>query len=263
MPRWYRREQQDYSHLLGRSLAVILDRAIENRPYGRDEPRFPAEVNETLLIWFAGREVLTASEALDIGAPARTARGWSAEFTVDWVGTRIGWGLHLGLLAEAPAPDGERAWTMPDRELQYDVHRGRARRIRGLPPNEQFLMDRRRAREARLHATLDAKHARKIAPAIEKALADMTASEPDIAMPANWAPFVGADIMERWPTEAEARGLVVDLHLVWTRERQKEWLRRLVADADIAAFYASRREGERQAAAAALLAEDAEAFAGL
>lgn len=222
MPRWiYRREQQDYSHLLGRSLSVILDRAIENRPYGRDKPRFPAEVNETLIGWFDGREVLTASEALDIGAPARTARGWSAEFTVDWVGTRIGWGLELGLLVDVSGPDGERAWTMPDRELQYDVHRGKARRIRGLPPDAQFLMDRRRAREARLRATLDAKHARKIAPRVAELLDRMITAEPDATMPAGWALYVGADVMERWPRAAEVYGILRELHHGMDRERQR------------------------------------------
>lgn len=179
----------------------------------------------------------------------------------DWVGTRLGWGMHLGILVEAaPGPDGERAWTMPDREPQYDVHRGRARRIRGLPPAEQIAMDRRRAREAKLRATLDAKHARQVAPRVGDLLDRITASEPDAVMPAGWGPYVGADVMERWPTVAEARGLLVDLHHGMNRERQREWLRHLEAASAAASFAASRREGERQAAAA--LAQDADALAG-
>lgn len=265
MPCWMRRrERPDYSHLHGRTLNVILDAAIANRPYGRDKPRFPAEVNDDLISWFSDREVLTAAEVLSVGAPARTARGWSAAFTVEYVGTRVGWGLELGLLVEEePGPDGERAWTMPDWEPQFDVHRGRARRIRGLPPNEQFLMDRRRAREAKLRATLDAKHARRIAPRVAELLDRIITGEPDATMPAGWSPYVGADVMERWPRAAEVYGILRELHHGMDRERQREWLRHLQAAADATAFAASRREGERQAAAAALLVEDAGAFEGL
>jgi hypothetical protein len=263
MPRWiYRREKPDYSHLHGRPLSVILDGAIANRPYGADVPTFAATVNADLLSWFAGREVLTASEALATMEPTRGMRGWSEEFVCDWVGTRLGWGMHLGILDEAAqGPDGERAWTMPDREPAFDVHNKRARRIRGLPPAEQIAMDKRRAREAKLRATLDTKHARQVAPRVVDLLDRITGSEPDAVMPAVWAPFVGADIMERWPTFAEARGLLVDVHHRMDRERQRTWLRHLEAAADAASFYASRREGERQAAAD--LAEDADAFAGL
>lgn len=77
MPRWYRREKPDYSHLYGRPLSVILDGAIANRPYGADVPTFAATVNADLLAWFAGREVLTASEALATMEPTRGMRGWS------------------------------------------------------------------------------------------------------------------------------------------------------------------------------------------
>lgn len=262
MPRWiYRRENPDYSHLHGRPLNVILDGAIANRPYGQGLPMFPAAINFDLLEWFEGREHLTADEALAIMEPTRDARKWSPEFLCDFVGTRLGWGMHLGLLVEVPASDGGRAWTMPNREPMFDVHRGQARRVRGLPPAEQIAMDKRRAREAKLRATLDAKHARTVAPRVVDLLDRITGSEPDAVMPAGWAPFVGADIMERWPTVAEAHGLLVDLHHGMNRERQKEWLRHLEAAADAASFAASRREGERQAAAA--LSEDADAFAGL
>ncbi len=259
MPRWYRREKPDYSHLHGRPLNIILTAPSRTGPTGGrpdvrgDRERRPHEMVRRP----GGPHGLRGSR--HHGAHPRHA--WVVRgVRLRLVGTRIGWGMHLGLLEEAPASDGERAWTMPDREPQFDVHRGKARRIRGLPPAEQIAMDRRRAREAKLRATLDAKHARQVAPRVVDLLNRITGSEPDAVMPAGWAPFVGADIMERWPTVAEAHGLLVDLHHGMNRERQKEWLRHLEAAADAASFAASRREGERQAAAA--LSEDADAFAG-
>ena len=84
MPRWGRRPRQNYSHHYRRSLEVILDGAIANRAYGRDERLFPVHVNGRLLDLFDGRDHLAIGELMDAHAAlvVRTGRGtgWSEPF---------------------------------------------------------------------------------------------------------------------------------------------------------------------------------------
>ncbi|GEL41809.1 hypothetical protein MEX01_24000 [Methylorubrum extorquens] len=269
MPRWNRRPRPDYSHLYGRPLDVILDGAIANRAYGRDRRTFPAEANEALLDMYGERDRLAVGEMMDAHAQlvVRTGRGadWSDPFRADVVGNLIGWGLHLGILAEAPGADGERGWRLVEREPLYDVCNGRARQIRGLPADEQIAMNRRRATAARREATLARQRAETLAPRIATDLSAILEADPEALIPAPWRCWLDADIPARWPSVREAFGLLVEAHRGWPRNRQDGWAGAVAREVGHALdrSYARQEAEAAAAAAAARLAEDAEAFEGL
>lgn len=261
----------DYSHLRERTPAEILERSIFARGYGGAFATYEVSVNETLIGMFEGRDRIGAADLLGMQAAfvERAGRGssWTPEFWADFAGNLIGWGLHLALLVEAPGPDGERGWRMPDREMQFDVHRNRTRRIRGLPGEEQAAMNRRLLTQARRAATLDRQRAESLAPLIATALSEILALEPEATVPATWGRYVGEDVPARWPLMREAFGLLVEAHREWPRRRQQNWLdviRRELALAHSRGWLRKRAEAEAEEAAAAVrLAEDADAFEGL
>lgn len=261
MPRFRRaRPTLDYGHL-AKPLPLILQEAIDNRTYGQHSSPYPAEVNACLIELFAGRDKLGEADLLDAVERVRPGRGWSSEFRMDVVGNWIGWGLHLSLLRETPDENGSRGWTMPDREPHFDLDNNRARRIRGLEPLAQLLMDKRRMREAKLRKTLARKHAAKIAPVIEADLSRLTDLEPDAVIPDDWRRFVGEDVLAKWPRVREAHGLLKDLHWDWSRDLQEQWRGHVGAEADMAAYRAQRRRMKEERAAEAMLAEDDAALA--
>lgn len=89
----------------------------------------------------------------------------------------------------------------------------------------------RHARLARLHVTLDAKHAAAVRPRIRQRLADVLARHGDIYVPEAWITrgeteaFV-PELFDGRPL-ATAIEALAELHVSWTRERQKAWLKAL------------------------------------
>ncbi|RUP21454.1 hypothetical protein [Methylobacterium sp.] len=263
MPRWGRRSKTDYSYLYGKALDVILDGAIRNRGYGGDRRTFPAEANLALLDLFGERDRLALGDLMDAHAVvvARTGRGegWSEAFRADVVGNLIGWGVHLGILTEAPSADGERGWRLVERSPVYEIIGGRCVRVRGLPDAEQVAMNRKMASLARRRNTLARKRAdetrRRVADLLDQiALVDSTATVPDA-----WLARIGEPA--RGMRVTEARGYILAAHDEWPRGDQQLW----VTEVKCALAAALRNAAERCAAEAAdaRLAEDADAFEGL
>ncbi|TXM91065.1 hypothetical protein [Methylobacterium sp. WL116] len=262
MPRrWNKfKPMAEYGHLIGSSLPLILDGAIRNRLYGRDLRGYPVEVNWVLIDLFEGRAGLNRADLMAAAEVLRVPRGWSAEFATDKVGNYVAWGLHLGLLMEADGPDGERVWTMPDRQVRYGIIGGKAVQIRGLPLEAQAAMDKRLRTSAKHAATMARRHADRLAPAIAADLSAILDADFSTPIPATWATlYVAKDIMARWPLLKDAFGLLLDVHRDWTKDRQDGW-RSAVA----VTFTETRGRvaGERaaQAVIEAELAEDAAAF---
>lgn len=262
MPRrWNRfKPRPEYGHLIGSSLPLILDGAIQNRAYGRDLRAYPVEVNWYLIDLFEGRAGLNRADLMAAADVLRVPREWSIEFATDKVGNYIAWGLHLGLLLEDDGPDGERVWTMPDRQARYGIIGGKAVQIRGLPPDAQAAMDKRLRTAAKRASTIARRHADRLAPAIAADLSAILDADFGISIPASWATiYVPPDIMARWPKLKDAFGLLLDVHRDWTRDRQDGWRS---AVAVTLTETRGRVAGERaaQAVLAAALTEDSAAF---
>ena len=175
------------------------------------------------------------------------------------MGNWIGWGVHLGVLAEAPSADGERGWHLAEREPVYDIIGGRTVRVRGLPPDEQVAMNLKLAALARRRDTLARKRAdetrRRVADLLDQiALVDSTATVPDA-----WLARIGEPA--RGMRVTEAREYILSAHDEWPRGDQQLW----VTEVKCALAAAGRNAAERRAAEAATarLAEDADAFEGL
>lgn len=262
MPRrWNKfKPMAEYGHLYGVSLPLILDGAIRKREYGRYIRTYPVETNAFLIDLFEGRDGLTPADLIAAAEGYRTPRGWSIEFTTDYVGNYVAWGMHLGLLLEADGPDGERVWTMPDRQARYGIIGGKAVQIRGLPSEAQAAMDKRLRTAAKRAATLARRHADRLAPAIAADLSAILDADFGIPIPASWATiYVPPDIMARWPKLKDGFGLLLDVHRDWPKDRQDAWRR---AVAITLSETRGRVAGERaaQAVLAAALTEDSAAF---
>jgi hypothetical protein len=253
----------EYGHLIGASRDIILDGAIRNRGYGRDLRGYPVEVNSFLIGLFESREHVTRADLMEAADVVRVPREWSPEFATDYVGNHVAWGLHLGLLVEGQGPDGERVWTMPDREPRYAIIGGKAVQIRGLPPEAQAAMDKRRRAAAKRKVTMARRHADRLAPAIASALSAILDEDFEIPVPARWSPaYVAPDIVSRWPLLKEAFGLILDIHRDWPKGRQEAWR----ASVEITLFETRSRVGAERAARTTLdakLAEDDQAFADM
>lgn len=262
MPRrWNKfKPMAEYGHLIGASRDLILDGAIRNRRYGRDLRGYPVEVNAFLIDLIGARAHLTRADLMEAADVVRVPREWSAEFATDYVGNHVAWGMHLGLLVEADGPDGERVWTMPDRQMRYGIIGGRAVQIRGLPPEAQAFMDKRLRTAAKRAATMARRHADRLAPAIAADMSAILDADFGIPIPAGWSPlYVAPDIVERWPLLKEAFGLLLDVHRDWPKDRQDAWRAAVAATLHETL---GRVAGERaaQAVLAAALTEDADAF---
>lgn len=186
MPRrWNKfKPMAEYGHLIGASPDIILYGAIRNRRYGRDLRAYPVEVNWYLIDLFEGRAGLNRADLMAAADVLRVPREWSIEFATYKVGNYVAWGLHLGLLVEADGPDGERVWTMPDRQARYGIIGGKAAQIRGLPPEAQAAMDKRLRTAAKRAATMARRHADRLAPAIAADLSAILDADFGISIPA-------------------------------------------------------------------------------
>lgn len=257
------RQERDYSHLLGVTLDTVLDAAIQRRGYGGDRKTYPAEANVAILRLFRTADWISRGN-LRLGADTvRAARGWSAEFALDVIGNTVGWGLHLGLIEEAPGPDGERGYRLLEREQVYEVVAGKAVRVIGLPPDEQIAMNLRRSKLRRLQATLARKRAAKIrmfaAPAIDR----LIAANPLGRIPETLHPFLGDFLVNLSGdvTLCEVRELLVDAHTDWDRRIQSRWV--VALDAAVAAAETEAAANREREAAEVISQEDIDAFAGI
>ncbi|POR41026.1 hypothetical protein CRT23_20530 [Methylobacterium sp. V23] len=193
---------------------------------------------------------------------ARGARRWSTEFTLDFIGNLIGWGVHLGILLETQDPAGSPVWTLRSREMRYGVLGGRAVQVRDLEPEAQARIERKLRAQAKLNATLDARHSEKVAPEIRQLLADIVLADTGARIPEGWGVYVPADIREQWPRIGDAMGILVDLHRDWDRGLQARWVERVREERRDALVRAAVRKEETEALEAQILADD-DAFATL
>jgi hypothetical protein len=266
MPRRYR-FKPDYSHLLGVSLDTVLDAAIQRRGYGKGDETYPAEANANVLKLFKNGDWISRQD-LRLGADVvQGARGWSPEFALDVIGNTVGWGLHLNLIKEVPGPDGERGYSLIERETVYEVIAGKAVRVIGLPADEQVAMNVRRSRLRRLHATLALKRAIKVRRAAEPLIDRMIAADRDAKIPDEFRTYLDAQFFElsEEMTVRHLREYLLEAPDGWDAYLQKHWLRTLARAAEDAERRAqTRRELEAEAAAAeVILPEDMDAFAGI
>ncbi len=182
----------DYSYLRYVSPAQAFEQSYEGLPYG-NRREWPATVNRTLIETFAGREILRARDAVEAFTatvdPAKKS-GLSPEFLASRAGNQLGWGVRFGLLRMKEV-DGERVWTMPDREPWFvlDASGKKARQVRGLSDGAQAALNRRLAAQEKAKATIRAKAAAENAPRIEAALNTVLLHDPGFVIPATPWPF--------------------------------------------------------------------------
>jgi len=154
----------------------------------------------------------------------------NAALLARYAGLVIARGIDLGTVAEVRSTP-TRVWRLVDREPQYRRINREPVRVRGLPPAEQAAMDRRLAPFAKRDAAAAARHAEKIAGYLGRLLDWLAAQR--AAIPASWCGYyVPPRVVEQWPTVAEARGLLGELHRDWSIDRQQVWLRLIAAQVD-------------------------------
>lgn len=221
------RPKPDLSPLEQHNLGVLFDGALLNRPYGGEYPRYKALANLKLIKLFEGHDALSDSEAQDRARAINPYRDWSHKFVAEYAGNLIGWGVAMGAVEPGPTRDGQRVWVMPDREPRYAELGGRSVQVRGLEPQAQAAMDKRVRAQAKLNATLNRKAAEAAAPEIVRLLDAIAVANPDTVIPDFWSHYVPADVRERWPRIAEAKGLLADLHHGWPRFWIKRWVGQL------------------------------------
>jgi hypothetical protein len=250
----------DYSYLWDVLPEDALTRAIRSSTYGHGRRDFPAVANAALLRLFAGREVMTMEDLLAAAAALQGPRGWSPSFAADYVGNTIGWGRELGLVEEAS--DGERSWRLIERSPVYEVIGGRCVRVRGLPDAEQVVMNRKIDALRRRRATLARAAADKVRRRVGSLLDRLSVVQWDAGIPAEWLVFLGDHPAGMRVTEA--RSFILAAHDEWDPAVTKRWVGEDEATVTAAERDAVvRREAAEAAAAAARLAEDADAFEGL
>ncbi|MFC4172681.1 hypothetical protein ACFOYU_11510 [Microvirga sp. GCM10011540] len=250
----YRDYSRDYSHL-NAPKDVILAKAIEACAFAGGS-RWEFYVNRDLLTLFGKLQQVALPDVVEryLDMLQQTRGGKRQEptpFNHDRAGNLVGWGFRLGLLSEVTDPSGHRAWKLVACEMQWDVHKGRARQIRGLPPGEQAAMDRKRETERKRAATLARKHAAKIAPQIKMDLDEILHDDPETMVGEKFAEF-----LEPWfePPVAlhVAYGILVIAHHGWPKDKQQRWKTALGRET----ISASYRAMERRRAQPELISDD-------
>ncbi|MRI55123.1 hypothetical protein D8770_14300 [Methylobacterium sp. DB1607] len=251
-----------------------FDAALVSPTYGTGHSRWPAYVNEDILIVF-GEDSALGREAFVPRYDARMAtkfanrrgerpqpdrRAWES------AGNAVGWGLRLGLLTAETGPDGARAWRLVRREPTYILDKKwQCEQVAGLTSALQAARDKRAATQAKLTATLARKACEKKSPWLAQRLRWILEDEPGFAIPASWAAqgyvpewTVGTALSACFDTIRDA-----PIALEFSKGRLAAWDRQLAGDGILARHRASERRLAAQAEAADVPAEDAAALEDL
>ncbi|WP_262265469.1 hypothetical protein [Microvirga yunnanensis] len=228
MARWRKRlyEQRDYSHLSKTPAPEVLEKAIAACAF-KGGPRWEHYVNRDLLALFGELQIVSIADVveryLDMLVVTRNQkREQATPFNYERTGNLVGWGLRLNLLEEVLDEAGGRAWRLVDRELRWDVHKGKSRQVRGLPAGEQAAMDRKRATERKRAETFARKHAEKIAPEIKADFDSILKEDPETVLGDKFAAFLAPYFTPPLAVHA-AYGALLELHYSWPKEKQQLW----------------------------------------
>lgn len=166
----------------------------------------------------------------------------SDEFRSSRAGNALGWGVKLGLL-HVDVVDGQRVWTMPDREPWFEVDaKGKARQIRGLTDAQQADLARKAAAQEKARLTLQAREAACVGPLVEAALHSLLRHDPGYVIPAGrpHGAYPEFDLALYLPTVTapvplvQALPIVAEAHRDMDVKRQRTWLRAVEERAHLA-----------------------------
>ncbi|SDM65996.1 hypothetical protein SAMN05216360_10337 [Methylobacterium phyllostachyos] len=243
MARYNRHARHDYGYLRDVTPSRAFEEAYSTLPYG-NRRAWPLSVNRLLIDAFAGRETLSRADAVDaIMAASVTVTGKvSEEFRSSRAGNALGWGVKLGFL-HVDVVDGQRVWTMPDREEWFELDaKGKARQIRGLTDAQQADINRKAAAQEKARLTLQAKEAERVGPLVEAALHSLLRHDPGYVIPAGrpHGPYPEYDLALYLPTVTapvplvEVLPIVAEAHRDMEVRRQRTWLRAVEERAHLA-----------------------------
>lgn len=251
-----------------------FDAALVRPTYGEGHDRWPAYVNEDLLIAFAeddalGREAFVPRYDRRMAtkfANRRTERPQPDRRAWESAGNALGWGVRLGLLTEETSLDGERSWRLVRRELTYALNRKwRLEQVAGLAPEVQAARDRKAATHAKLTATLARKACEKRITTLATRLRAVLEAEPEFVVPAAW---IETGYLPEW-TAGKALAACFDtvrdapLGLQFSKKRLLDWGDLICMEGHRARVRAYERKKAAQTEATEVPAEDAAALEDL
>jgi hypothetical protein len=227
MPRW--REKPDYRHLRDLADDAAFANAMRRPTYGeRCEHKTMASLCERLQAMWGDRDEVPLDEVMSLHEDIRArdpgffghGRNWQGAFLHDVVGNMVGWGLRLGVIAEAE-PYGRRVLRLARRDPLYR-RMGNGRYVPITEENVPTARGAAQAEAARL------RHAEAIAESVRHRvgeLADLGAPVPDwwiTRFAEQFGRFEGFKMRV-----ADARPTFEDAHRGMHLADQKRWLKAL------------------------------------